>query len=142
MTGIAGDPFGDPDRVFISVVSDQDLTPVAPTPAPVDSPEAVDSEKSKEEAVPEATPEVLAKETPDSPTEFNQTTIEETPDAEAKNKEQERKEKRSRTSPQQATLRSPALCSCIALPSEKSCGTFSHCYWQLFGVRHSFLKKL
>ncbi|MBI5251236.1 MAG: energy transducer TonB [Desulfomonile tiedjei] len=94
MTGIAGDPFGDPDRVFISVVSDQDLTPVASTPAPVDSPEAVDSEKAKEEAVPEATPEVLAKETPDSPTEFNQTTIEEIPDAESQVKEQEKKKEK------------------------------------------------
>jgi periplasmic protein TonB len=94
MTGIAGDPFGDPDRVFISVVSDQDLTPVASTPAPVDSPESADSEKAKEEAVPEATPEVIAQETPESPTEFNRTTIEEIPDEESRIKEEQKKKEK------------------------------------------------
>jgi protein TonB len=91
MAGVAGEPFGDPERVFISVISDQDLIPVAAMPAPVDSSEAVDSKKAEQDAIPEPTPELLAKEIPNSPADFSQATIEETPDAESQIKEQEQK---------------------------------------------------
>ena len=37
---IAGSPDGDPDRVLVLLVSDQDLTPVAATPSPVSSQES------------------------------------------------------------------------------------------------------
>ena len=42
-TGIAGMADGDPDRVFVLVVSEEDRIAVAPTPCPVDSAAAVDS---------------------------------------------------------------------------------------------------
>jgi len=74
---IAGDPFGDPDRVFISVISDQDLNAVAPTPAPVDSPVAPNSERAREEAQQEASPELLAQDIKDSPVECKEPVAEE-----------------------------------------------------------------
>ncbi len=77
---IAGDPFGDPDRVFISVISDQDLNAVAPTPAPFDSPEAASAEKARKErkeAQPEASPEVLTQDIKDSPAECKEPVAEE-----------------------------------------------------------------
>jgi len=105
--GMAGDPFGDPDRIFISVVSDQDLTPVAPTPAPVDSPEATDSDKEKQDVALEPIPELLAKESQEPTTEFNRTEIDEVSDIESRDKEQEKKkeeqEKSSASNPQVAS---------------------------------------
>jgi protein TonB len=92
MSGIAGDPFGDPDRVFVSVVSDQDLTAVAPTPAPVDSPAAVESEKAKEKSQPEESPEVLAKTVKETPADFNETVVEEPEDSEPRIAEPEKKQ--------------------------------------------------
>jgi periplasmic protein TonB len=88
ISGSAGDPGGDPDRVFVSVISEQDLIAVAPTPSPVDFPAAVESEKAKEQCVPEASPELLAKEKPDTAAEFSHTTLQETPDPESQDKEQ------------------------------------------------------
>jgi len=91
ITGIAGDPYGDPDRVFVSVISDQDLIPVAATPSPEDSSATVASEKAKQESNPEASAEVLAREVPESRTEFSRTPVEATPDSESRIKEQEQK---------------------------------------------------
>jgi protein TonB len=89
--GAAGDPFGDPDRVYVSVVSDQDLTAVAPTPAPVDSPAAVESEKAKEKSQPEESPEVVAQNVTETPAYFNETIVEEPEDSEPRIAEPEKK---------------------------------------------------
>lgn len=110
MSGVAGDPYGDPDRVFVSVVSDQDLIPVAAAPAPEDSPESVASEKAKDEANPESSPEVLAKEVPESPTEFNRTPVEETPDPESRIKEQEKKQEKE---PEESSESNPQVASTL-----------------------------
>lgn len=95
-TGIAGMADGDPDRVFVLVVSEEDRIAVAPTPCPVDSPESVDSEKEEEKKEPEIEepieeeeveepeppqkpPEVLAKEEPESPPLMSQDIVQEIP---------------------------------------------------------------
>lgn len=108
MMGAAGDPFGDPDRVYVSVISDRDLTAVAPTPAPVDSPAAVESEKATEESRPEVNPEILAQTTKETPADFNETIVEEPPDneppiAEPEKKKEAQKEESSASLPQVAS---------------------------------------
>jgi len=105
---IAGDPFGDPDRVFISVISDQDLNAVAPTPAPVDSPDAASAEKLKEKARPEASPELLARNVKDLPAECKEAVAEETPNPDSHVMESEKKleheqEESSASNPQVAS---------------------------------------
>lgn len=52
-SGVAGSPEGDPDRVFVVLVSDQDVTPVAATPSPVSSPESKDMKPEETTEVPE-----------------------------------------------------------------------------------------
>jgi protein TonB len=52
-SGIAGSLDGDPDRVFVVVVSDQDLTPVAAAPSPVSSLESRDKKSEQTTEVPE-----------------------------------------------------------------------------------------
>ncbi|AFM23447.1 energy transducer TonB [Desulfomonile tiedjei] len=91
MSGIAGDPFGDPDRVFVSVISDRDMTAVAPTPAPFDSPAAVESEKAEEKSQPEESPEILAQTIKETPADFNETIAEKLPDSEPRVAEPEKK---------------------------------------------------
>lgn len=69
-TSMAGTADGDPDRVFVLVVSEKDRIAVAATPSPVDSPESVQKEKEKpepEEPETQQRPELLTREEPDSP---------------------------------------------------------------------------
>jgi protein TonB len=110
MTGVAGDPFGDPDRVFVSVISDQDLTAVAPTPAPFDSPAAVESEKPKEESQPEESPAVLTHDVTDSPAEFNETVVEEPTKVEPRITEPEKKQEPEQ---EESSLSNPQVASTL-----------------------------
>jgi protein TonB len=91
---IAGDPFGDPDRVFVSVISDKDLHAVAPLPAPVDSLAATNAKKAKEEAKPEASPEVLTRSVQDSPAECREAVAEEVPNPDPRILQPEKKVER------------------------------------------------
>ncbi len=77
---VAGVPDGDLDRVFVSLVADRDLTPVAATPAAEDSLASAESEKQNEPAKPEERPEVLAKEEPIAPLEINDKPVQEEKD--------------------------------------------------------------
>jgi periplasmic protein TonB len=64
-SGVAGSPEGDPDRVFVVLVSDQDVTPVAAAPSPASSPASKDVKPEKTE-VPEVTePELRTTINPD-----------------------------------------------------------------------------
>ncbi len=77
---VAGVPDGDVDRVFVSVVADRDLTPVATTPAPEDSLASAECEKQNEPAKVEERPEVLVKEEPIAPMEINDKPVQEEKD--------------------------------------------------------------
>ena len=93
--GVAGSPDGDPDRVFVCVVAEEEVTAVAPVPSPVDSPAAVEAEKAEEKPVEqEPTPEILAREEPDFAADFSSTPVEEPPPPDPPEKEAEIKPKK------------------------------------------------
>lgn len=86
-TGVAGDPYGQADRTFVVVVSEEDFTPVASTPCDEDSSaskQADDKEKKQEEEKEkevekppveerekqEDPPETIAREAVENPTEL------------------------------------------------------------------------
>ncbi len=81
--GVHGLPDGDPERVFVAVLAEEDVTAVAPVPSPVDAPASVESKKAVEEPVtPEPAPEILAREEPEVPPEFSSPPVEEKPEPE------------------------------------------------------------
>ncbi len=80
--GLAGSLDGDPDRVFVCVVHEEEVTATAPTPSPVDAPEAVESKEVAEPVPPEPAPEILAKEEPQVPPDFTTMPIDEIPEPE------------------------------------------------------------
>ena len=108
-TGIAGLPDGDPDRVFVCVVADKDVTAVAPVPSPVDTPTAIETKKVEEPQTPEESqPEVLAVQEPEVPTEFYDTPVEETPEpnpqlVEPEKPQEQEKEESPASTPQVAS---------------------------------------
>jgi len=60
---IAGMSDGDPDSVFVTVVSEQNTTPVATAPSSVDSPEAAEARPEQKREEEEPIPPFLAEET-------------------------------------------------------------------------------
>ncbi len=89
--GVIGSPDGDPERVFVCVVAEEEVTATAPVPSPVDSPAAVESKEVTEPVVPEPTPEVIAKQEPEVPAEFTtDPVIEEEPEPEPPKEEPEK----------------------------------------------------
>ncbi|AFM28054.1 energy transducer TonB [Desulfomonile tiedjei] len=109
-TGIAGALDGDPDRVFVCVVSDQDLTPIATTACESDSPAAIESEKIKEQVKPEDRPELLTKQASVAPLERGETDIQEDPNSKSLIAEEEKPRKKeqddsSASKPQEASNR-------------------------------------
>lgn len=89
---VAGVTDGDPDRVFVSVIADQDLIAVAPTPAPEDSMASAESKKQREPEKPEDRPDILAKDDPVAPLEKPEKAPEEEPVEEAKKTPEQEKQ--------------------------------------------------
>lgn len=79
-TGLLGSLDGEADRVFVCVVSEQDVTPFETTLCPVDSPAARESEKAKEQSMPLESPELLTREIPYAPPEPKELASHEEPD--------------------------------------------------------------
>lgn len=101
---VAGVSDGDPDRVFVSVIADQDLIAVAPTPAPQDSLASAESKKEKEPEKPEERPEILAKEEPVAPLEKAEKAPEEEPLKEVKKDQEQEKQPKKDTEDSVASL--------------------------------------
>lgn len=89
-TGVAGDPYGQTDRTFVVVVSEEDVIPVASTPCEQDSSASKQAEKEREETKEEQEkrveqpevenrekseepPEIIAREQTQNPTELTGT---------------------------------------------------------------------
>jgi periplasmic protein TonB len=89
---VAGTADGDPDRVFVKVIADQDLIAVAATPAPEDSLASVDSKKEREPEKPEDRPDVLAREEPIAPLQKTEKVPEEEPEKEVEKKPEQEKQ--------------------------------------------------
>lgn len=68
-TGVAGDPYGQADRTFVVVVSEEDVTPVASTPCEQDASASTEA-REEEKKQPEEPPEVIARDQVDNPTEL------------------------------------------------------------------------
>ncbi|MCA1960774.1 MAG: energy transducer TonB [Desulfomonile sp.] len=67
-TGMVGSSDGDPDRVFVTVRSEEDFTPVVENPGAIDSPESSHAVKEEiKEIEPEERPDLLTREAPDGP---------------------------------------------------------------------------
>ncbi|MFH0825510.1 MAG: TonB family protein [Pseudomonadota bacterium] len=50
-TGVIGAQDGDPDRVFVVMVSDQDVVAVAPVPSPMDAPDSKESKPEEDKEI-------------------------------------------------------------------------------------------
>lgn len=110
VTGIAGRVDGDPDRVFVLVVCEEERIAVAPTPSPVDSPASVESKKEEtkkepevettvekqeveEKEPPQERPEILTKEELESPFVASEDLVEEIPEPRAETVEEKKPKK-------------------------------------------------
>ncbi len=119
-TGVAGDPYGQTDRAFVVVVSEQDLTPVASTPCDRDasaSTQSQEKEKQPEEEPekevekqpvedPQKTeepPEVIAREQAENPTELTGVSDQIPEDSEQEKQVQPKKESSTASSPKVAS---------------------------------------
>ncbi|MFH1115620.1 MAG: TonB family protein [Pseudomonadota bacterium] len=82
-SGVIGSETGDPERVSVSVVAEEEVTATAPLPCPVDSIAAVESKEAAEPVAPDPTPEVIAKQEPEVPADFTtEPVVEEEPEPE------------------------------------------------------------
>ncbi len=88
-SGVAGCLDGDPDKVFVCVVAEEDVTAVAPVPSPVDAPDTVEAKKAEEPVTPEPASEVLAEQVPDPQADFTIDPPEETPEPEPEPQKEE-----------------------------------------------------
>ena len=88
--GVVGSPDGDPERVFICVVAEEEVTAVAPVPSPIDSRASIESKKVTEPVAPEPTPEVIAKVEPEVPADFSIDPVQEIPEPEPPKEEPEK----------------------------------------------------
>lgn len=106
--GSSGSHNGDPDQVFVCVVSEEDLTPVASTPSSVDSPDATESKMESEPPKPDDALESLCREAPDAPPKSTEAVLQEEPEKERvteraeENPRKDRKES-SESAPQAAS---------------------------------------